>query len=146
MSLVPPDFSHVTRCLDVTDSDVALAVESRTACLRLLQRMAEIAAPKSGAPKVLLVLAKLAGPTCGWIDGALRVEIFGDEQVTVVEILSELTDDLRERVFPPIALKAPVSELRGSLERLPHVVAPLVRLSDAGKRIVLAMPRPGDDD
>jgi hypothetical protein len=131
-------FAHVKRCLDVTDHDVAIAVAGRSAARALLHRMAEVSRPGDGAPKVLLVLARMASSACDWIDGDLRIEIIGDGEVSVVEVLTDLGAGMRERVLPPFTLKVPLRELTASMERVPHMIAPLALTSRSTRRLVLS--------
>jgi hypothetical protein len=131
------DFEHLRTCFDLTPEDIEQAIESRAATRGLLAHLAEISAPESGTPKVLMVFARLASGASEWIDGSLLVELVGASDTTVVEILSELGAGLRERVFPPIVLEAGLGEFQRALDLAPRVIAPLVARVDRG-RIVLS--------
>src|ERR1700722_19383541 len=93
-------FEHITRCISVTDNDLEEAVRSRVSAKALLEHMAKIAKPNDGAPKILLVLARMASTACDWLDGELRVELVGDGELCVVESMTELGGGLRERALP----------------------------------------------
>ena len=92
-------FAHIKRCLELSDRDVASAIADRRMAKALLDQLAKVSRPGDGAPKLLLVFAKMAAAEVDWIDGALRVEMVGEAGVTVVEVLSELGLGMRERVF-----------------------------------------------
>src|SRR4051794_40537055 len=103
------DFTHLKRCLDLSEAEIARAVTSRAETRDLLDHLSKIARPSSGSPKLLLILARLATTTCDWLDGDLRIEIMGDEQVSVIEIMTELGAGRRERVFPSFAMQVPLA-------------------------------------
>jgi hypothetical protein len=124
--------------MDVTDRDVAIATAGRSAARALLQRMAEVSRPADGGPKVLLVLARMASSACDWIDGDLRIEILGDGEISVVEVLTEMGAGMRERLLPPFTMKIPLTELIAAVERVPHMIAPLRLASKSARRVVLA--------
>jgi hypothetical protein len=131
------DYSHIKRCLDLGQDDVAAAVESRERTRELLQHLAKVAEPGTGAAKSLLVFARMATTACGWLDGDLRVDIVGDADVCAVEVLEELGMGMRERVFPPLAFAAPLDEFVRAVERVPHMIAPLTVKSKTPRRMVL---------
>jgi hypothetical protein len=130
------ELGHITRCLDLGEADIAAAVKTREQCGKLLDHLSRIARPASGAPKLLLLLARLSTTACDWLDGDLRIEIVGDEQVSVVEIMTELGAGVRERVFPAFALQVPLSELTRAVERVPHMIAPLGVKVKTARRVV----------
>jgi hypothetical protein len=131
------DFAHIKRCIDLTAADVGLAVESRDATLALLAHLARVAAPGTGVAKSLLVFARMATTACEWLDGDLRIEIVGDAEVSAVEVLEELGMGMRERVFPPFAFVAPLEEFSRAVERVPHMIEPLVVHAKTARRMVL---------
>ncbi len=118
-------FSHLTRCMQLSDTDIAQGLESRADCKRLLDRLSAISKPNDGAPKLLMLFARLATNECDWLDGELRIEVVGDEEACVVEVMSDLGGGLRERVFPAFVMHAPLLELTRAVERVPRVIAPL---------------------
>src|SRR6185436_3102071 len=42
---------------------------------QLLREMAAVARPNSGATKILIAVARMAKPSCDWVEGSLRVEL-----------------------------------------------------------------------
>lgn len=132
------DFTHLARCFDVGEADVAEAVSSRDAARSLLAHLGARSAPNTGVAKVLLVFARMATTACDWLDGDLHIELVGDDENTVVEALTELGGGLRERVFPPTSFHAPLAEFLRAIERVPHLIAPLAIRAKSARRISLA--------
>lgn len=130
-------FPHITRCFELTEEDIAGAVESRDDTRALLAHLAAISEPNAGAAKALLVFARMATSVCEWLDGDLRIEIVGDDDVSVVEALDDLGGGMRERLFQPLAFKTPLVEFSRAIERVPHMVAPLTILAQSERRITL---------
>jgi hypothetical protein len=130
-------FAHIARCLDLGEADITRALTTRDATRELLDHLSRIAKPSSGGPKVLLVLARLGTTACDWLDGDLRIEIVGDPQVSVVEIMTELGGGARERVFSAFVLQVPLDELTRAVERVPHMIAPLGVKVQTARRLVL---------
>src|SRR5215831_11780369 len=130
--------AHIKRCLDITDKDIATAVETREGCKLLLDHIAEIAAPGQGAPKLLILLARMATTACDWIDGELRIEMVGDGDVTVVETMSELGGGMRERVLAPFSMAVPLAEFVRAVERVPHMIAPLQARTISQRRVIFS--------
>ena len=65
-------YAHIKRCLELSDRDIASAVAERGTTKALLDQLAKVSRPGDGAPKLLLVFAKIASSEVDWIDGALR--------------------------------------------------------------------------
>ncbi len=130
-------YAHIKRCLELADRDIASALGDRRMAKALLDQLAKVSRPGDGAPKLLLVFARLAGAEVDWIDGALRVEMVGDADGTLVEVLSELGLGMHERVFPSFKMSVPLEEFARAVERVPHMVAPLAIASATGRRLVL---------
>jgi hypothetical protein len=128
--------AHIKRCLDIAEKDIVTAVETREACKLLLDHVSKIAAPNQGAPKLLLVLARMATTACDWVDGELRIEMVGDGEVTVVELMSELGGGMRERVLPSFSLNVPLAEFTRAVERVPHMIEPLTTKVASPRRVV----------
>ncbi len=131
------DLSRIKRCFELTDGDVAAAVQTSAGAKALIDHMASIAKPNQGAPKILLLFARMTTTACDWLDGYLRVEIVGDKDVTVIELLTELGGGLRERALPSFSMKVPVSEFVRAVERVPKMVEPLAVKTKSDKRLVL---------
>jgi hypothetical protein len=130
------DVSHIKRCLDIGEKDIIAAVETREACKKLLDHVGTIAAPNQGASKLLLVFARMATTACDWVDGELRIEMVGDTEDTVVEMMSELGGGMRERVLPSFSMHVPLAEFTRAVERVPHMVAPLQIKGASARRVV----------
>src|SRR5260221_7157832 len=97
-------FTHIERCFELAEEDIASAVESREQTLALLRRMAEISEPNGGAAKSLLVFARMATTACEWLDGDLRVEIGAGRDRCVVEGGGEAGVGLPQRGAPALRL------------------------------------------
>lgn len=122
---------EIQSCLDVTDAHIARAMapaesldapSPRRKMLALAERMAEVGAPGTGAPRLLLVAARMA--LRDWIEGDLVVRLIGDEDLTVVQLM---VDDgvSMERITAPLQITAPLSEFRAAIESNPNTVLPL---------------------
>src|SRR5580765_4308378 len=98
MSIYP----HIKRCLELSDKDIASAVGDRRTTKALLDQLSKVSRPGDGAPKLLLVFAKMAAQSVDWVDGSLRIEMAGDGDATTVEVLTELGLGMHERVFPSL--------------------------------------------
>jgi len=133
------DFAHIARCLDLQDQDVVEAVATRDATKALLAHLSTLSAPNTGVAKVLLLFARMATTACDWIEGGLAIDLVGDADVTVIETSTELGGGLRERLFAPPAFKAPLAEFVRAIDRVPHMVAPLVIRSKRARRIRLSV-------
>lgn len=132
------DFAHIKRCIDLTELDVVGAVASRDETRALLEHLSACSAPNSGGAKILLVLARLGTTAaCDWLDGTLRIELVGDEDVSVLEVLIEVGGGMRERVFRPLPLQVPLAEFTRAIERVPHLVNPLSIRSASATRVTL---------
>jgi hypothetical protein len=128
----------ITRCLELQESHIAAAIEARSSTRALLERLAEVSVPNSGAAKALLVYARLATTACDWIDGDLAVDLVEDGGGTVVETSTELGGGLRERLFPPLRFDAALEEFARAIARVPHMIAPLSMRSSTARRIRLS--------
>jgi hypothetical protein len=131
-------FSHITRCLDLQERDLSETLGARETTRALLAHLAAISAPNTGAAKALIVLSHMATTTCTWIDGDLSIELVADGESTVVEVATDLGGGLRERVLSPMTFRAPIGEFASAIERLPHVIAPLVIRSRSPRRVCLS--------
>ena len=121
-----PGFERLTRCLDLTEADIDRAITSSAETKELVSRLVSVARPNEGAPKILLLFARIAAVRPDWLDGDLYLDVNGDEKRTTISVLTELGGGLRERLLPTFTVKVPVSEFARALERHPHVVQPLV--------------------
>jgi hypothetical protein len=132
------DLAHIARCLDLQEQDIVDAIGTREHTRALLLHLEGLSAPNTGVAKALLVLARLGTMVCEWIDGDLTVELTREDEVTRVDVSTELGGGLRERVFSPLRFKAPLAEFARAIERVPHMIAPLGVRSSTPNRIVLS--------
>jgi hypothetical protein len=132
------DFATLRRCAEITDDVVAEAVASRAAMRALLTRASEIARPMEGAARILVALARMATNACDWLDGDLVVEIVGDDEVAVVEVMSELGGGFRERIFPTFTLHVALDEFVRAVRLVPRMVTPLRMQEKAGRLVFTA--------
>jgi hypothetical protein len=130
-------FSHLMNCMEMSETDVMEALGSREGCVELLARFAEIAKPGGGSARLLFLFARMATIACGWVDGDLSIEIKLDGDATRIEAMSELAAGLRERLLPPVTIRAPFAEFVLAVERFPHVIHPLAVRKKTWRRIVL---------
>jgi hypothetical protein len=134
------DFAAITRCFELTEDAIADAAESRDGTRALLEHMARVSSPDSGAAKVLLLLARLATTAASeWMDGDLYVEIIGDGQITAIELTSDLGGGMRERLFQPVRFKAPLDEFTRAIDRVPHMLNPLAVSMKSSARVTLSV-------
>jgi hypothetical protein len=131
-------YGHIARCLDLREDDLAGAIGTRAATRELLERLSAVSAPNTGVAKALLVFARMATTACDWIDGDLGVDLVGDDEVTVVELSTDLGGGLRERVLAAVPFRAPLLEFARAIERVPHLIAPLVVKRQTPRRLTLA--------
>lgn len=132
------DLARITSCRDVAEDDIAEALETRDDTRALLDHLVKIAQPRTGGARLLLVFARMATPACDWLDGALRVEIGGDAEVSVIETFAQIGPSLKERVFPPMAVQVPLEEFVLAVQRFPQAILPLVLARPSPTRVVLA--------
>lgn len=118
---------------EIAREDVEHAIESREHFRAFLDRVASVAQPEDGGPKVLLACAALSN--CSWLTAPLRIELEGDDSVTHLALLSD--GAFRERVFPAVSLNVPFDEFVRAVRLAPHLIAPLVVRDSAPNRIVL---------
>jgi hypothetical protein len=121
--------------MTIEDADAACA--SREAFASLLDRLGHIAAPNTGAASILIALARLASNSCEWIDGDLAIELVDVDDTTEVGVMTELGAGMRERLFPPVRLRAPLSELTAALAAKPGLSGALSIHRRSWKRISL---------
>ena len=132
-------FDHLMRCGDLMTSDLDAACESHEAFAELLRRLAQVSAPETGAAAILLALARLASNACDWIDGDLAVDLVGVDDQTEVGVMIELGAGMRERLFPPTRLRAPLAELTDALDAKPDLVGALAVHRRSWKRVAFGV-------
>ncbi len=92
----------------------ALAVSPRDRVLALLERMTDVARPRQGAARMLLVLARLA--ECDWVKGGLVIELAARGERT--RLTASLEDaNATKPMHAPFDVDAPIEEFVRVLER-----------------------------
>lgn len=135
-------FSTLLTCADLTAEEAEEAASGSTELRALLKRVAEIARPGSGCPKVLMVLARLVGKE--WVEGDLRIELHGDDSATTLDVLCEHGAGIRERLAPMAHLPVPFDEFARALALAPKMALPLTATEEGGKLVLV--PRLGELD
>jgi hypothetical protein len=133
-------YAHITRCAELTEGDIVGALGDRRLSKVLLERLAKVARPGEGAPKVLHLLARMAGKEVDWIEGVLRVEIGAEGDGVVIDVLSDLGAGMQERLFPSLKMGAPFKEFARMAEHMPRTLEPLIVVKKATNRMVLEAP------
>jgi hypothetical protein len=131
------------RCIDIADVDVKRALVSPDSFGALIARAAEVSRPSEGGPKVIGALAKLATPDCTWLDGALHLELAGDDRATRVVVARQPSGGPRVPVFPPFELNVPYDEFVRAFKLYPKLIAPLHAIQRGGR--LLLSTAPADD-
>jgi len=129
-----PDLGELPSCASLTSEDAKVAAASAAEMRKLLRRVAEIAEPDGGSPKVLMAVARLSGQE--WVEGDLRVELSGDDASTSLSIFSDHGSGIRERILPETRLRVPLDEFSRALSLAPRMVFPL-RVEEVDGKIVL---------
>ena len=89
--------------------------------------MVEVAAPRQGAAKILMILARMAA--ADWIDGVVEVWVRPDGAGTTIEVL--LDDGLSvTRLRPALRVRAPYDEFQKAIEVRASAVEPLALVSE----------------
>jgi hypothetical protein len=130
------DFSHLSRCIEISRDDIFSATESRAACRRFLERAAAISRPQDGGPLLLLLFSRMATLACEWLDGDLRIELIAQGETTVLDVQVTLGIGSGERVFPRLVLQVPFAEFGGAIDRVPQLIWPLT-MKRGSKRLHL---------
>ena len=128
------DLETLARCVDLTSAHAKQAASSSASMRVLLERVAAIARPDEGCPKVLSAVAHLVGQD--WVDGRLHVELDGDDEATTLTVMADYGVGIRERILPATRFAVPFDEFVRALELAPGLVLPL-RISEVGAKLVL---------
>jgi len=128
------DLEALGSCAELTSAHAKKAATSPALMRALLERVASIARPGEGCPKVLTAVAHLIGQE--WVDGRLYVELAGDDDETTLTVMAEYGVGIRERILPATRFAVPYDEFARALELAPALVLPL-RVSDLGTKLVL---------
>ena len=132
------DSFRIESCSEIGEEHIEAALESRGAMRALLTAASDVSAPMEGVPKVLLPLARMATKACEWLEGSLRIEISGNDEESLIEVMADLGGGLRERVFPPLSFQAPLDEFVRALRLAPRLIFPLKLKERAGVLVLTA--------
>jgi hypothetical protein len=116
---------------------IEASVTTKEGCWALLDHLAYIAEPRTGARTMLLVFARMATTACLWLEGGLRIELRRDRDTVWIDVLTERGGGIAERVFPSIAVHVPFDEFLGAVERVPRMVNPLSVMTITPDRLTL---------
>ena len=134
------DLATLESVSDLTSEHAKQAASSSSEIRTLLKRVAEIAKPGEGCPKIMMAIARMVGQP--WVEGDLRIELSGDETSTTMNVMCDYGVGIRERLLPLTRFAVPIDEFERALELAPKLVLPLRITDEAGKLVLtpLAMP------
>ena len=136
------DLATLASCAELTSSHAKQAASSLTQLRTLLQRVALIAGPGEGCPKILMAVAHLVGQE--WVEGPLRVELSGDDASTTMLVMCEYGVGILERIVPLSRFEVPFDEFSRALELNPALVLPLRITDEVGKIVLTPLLIPED--
>lgn len=131
------DLAGLVSCRDLTAEHADEAVRSLDKLRLLVARLTEIGEPEDGAPKVLIVFARLARGDVEWLDGDVTVEIAGNDQRTLVDLYKEEGWGIKERLVTQARFRVPFDEFERAVEISAKRFAPL-KVTMAPGKIVLS--------
>lgn len=113
------------RCVDLDEDQIDEGLKSVANMRRLLEHMARIAKPSSGAAKILVAISRISTTACEWLEGTLHVEV--DELIgaTEIRVMSDLGGGMRELIFPRLFMAVEYEELVGAVKLAPRLIWPL---------------------
>jgi hypothetical protein len=118
------DLEAIASCSEVNAEIAQQAASSPYEMKRFLARIAEVARPEEGCPKVLMAVAKLA--FADWVEGDVRAELSGDDKGTTMTIYCEHGVGIRERLLAPHYFAVPIDEFQRAVLLVPKLVLPLI--------------------
>ncbi len=134
---------QIATCKAVTDDHIRDALSAaksfsepspREKSLALLGRMVAIAKPRTGAPRMLVLLARMAKRD--WIEGDLIVRLIGDTELSVLELFAD--DGVsRERIAGPLRIDVPLAEFADAVVTSPAQFVPLQASERTDRRFEL---------
>jgi len=130
-------------CAELTPEHAEEAARSSASLRVLLAWASKIARPGEGAPKVLMVLARLV--SAEWFEGSPFVEIRGDDATTTISIFADHGMGIRERVVPLTRLGVGFDEFARAVRLAPRMVAPF-RATEKGEALLLCPPDAAPDE
>lgn len=113
------------RCVDLTEDQIDEALTSIESTRRLLEHMATIAKPNTGAAKILVAISRIATTACTWLEGMLRVEVHALDGATEIGVMTDLGGGTRELIFPRLLVAVEHDELVSAVKLAPRLVWPL---------------------
>ncbi len=125
------DLSQIGTCFEVTDDDIGDALaparslketSPRERILALLGRMAAIARPRQGAPKILIAIAHMA--TRDWIEGDLLVTVAESDAGTDIALSVDEGASV-SRFGQPLRVAAPFQEFEVAVRARADMLLPL---------------------
>ena len=132
-----PRFEELESCAELTAEQAAEAASSQLRMRKFLEWASATARPDEGAPKVLQALGALG--EADWVEGALYIDIAGDDSVTKLSIFADYGFGIRERLLPLARLSVPFDEFVRAVRLAPKLVAPFKAEQLAGS-LVLTLP------
>ena len=131
------DLAGLVSCRDVTAEHADQAVRSLDGLRLLVARLTEIGEPEDGAPKVLIVFARLARGDVAWLEGDVTVEITGNDTRTLVDVFKEEGWGIKERLISQARFRVPFDEFERAVEISAKRFAPL-KVTMQPNKIVLS--------
>jgi len=136
------DLAGLTSCRDLGPEHAEEAVRSLDTLRLLVARLTEIADPEDGAPKVLILFARLARGDVPWLEGDVTVEITGNETRTLLDVFKEEGWGIKERLFAQARFRVPFDEFERAVEISAKRFAPLKVAMKPNKIILSSAPDP----
>jgi hypothetical protein len=138
------DSTLLDQAFDVSATSVGKA---RERVMRLLERMARVAKPRSGAYRIFEVIARLA--ESGWLTGPLDVVLRDFGIATEIEL--RIDEGTRISRLRRLSVAVPLDELAGWMQQNPSALQPLSifgspTANELRLRVIAAAPSGRDDD
>jgi hypothetical protein len=134
------DLATLSSVSELTSEHAKQAASSSAEIRKLLKRVAEIARPGEGCPKIMMAIARLVGQP--WVEGDLRIELSGDDTSTTMNVMCDYGVGIRERLLPLTRFAVPIDEFERALELAPKLVLPLRITDEDGKLILTPLATP----
>jgi hypothetical protein len=138
------DFAALTSCADLTSEEAEQAASSLADLTALLARVAEIARPEDGCPKVLMALARAAAMP--WVEADLRVELTADDDTTTLALIADQGFGVRDRLLPIVRFAAPLDEFQRAVKLAPKLIEGLaIEEGDPGQLVLVRRSPPSSE-
>lgn len=135
------DLAGLVSCRDLSAEHADEAVRSLDTLRLLVARLTEIGEPEDGAPKVLIIFARLARGDVAWLDGDVTVEITGNDTRTLIDVFKEEGWGIKERLVPQARFRVPFDEFERAVEISAKRFAPL-KVAMQPNKIVMSSATP----